>query len=172
MVTLHNALNAVEEAGVEVPVFLDVGANLGCFSLTFAALGFDVIAFEGMPRNQLAMYSSLCETPALLERVTLFPFALGDANAECSILSDDINVGDGHVVCDDDLRDAMLGRDYRERSRTRIVRLGDYLAGTRVDVMKMDVEGFEPRVIAGAGAHSPSFAACLPLYQPASMRPP
>jgi FkbM family methyltransferase len=158
--TLLASLLDVEARGQANPVFLDIGANLGCFSLAIAALGYNVIAFEGMPRNQMAIYSSLCATPSLLDTFTLFPFAVGDEEADCTMVSDSINKGDGHMVCTEEIRNTMLGNGYSERGHVHVVLLGDYLAGVRVDVMKMDVEGFEPKVIAGAGASN------LPLLDP------
>lgn len=150
--TLLASLLAIESRGQADPVFLDIGANLGCFSLAIAGLGYDVIAFEGMPRNLMALYSSLCATPSLLDSYTLFPFAVGDKEEDCTMFSDAINTADGHMVCSTETREDMLGHGYTERGHVHAVLLGDYLAGVRVDVMKMDVEGFEPKVVAGAGA--------------------
>jgi hypothetical protein len=53
------ALSSVEQKLGHKPVFLDVGANLGTFTLSVAAQGYPVIAFEAMQRNQDALYSSL-----------------------------------------------------------------------------------------------------------------
>lgn len=42
-----------------------------------------------------------------------------------------------------------------------IVKLEDYMGGVQLDVVKMDVEGFEPKVLAGAGAeHSYPLCPC------------
>lgn len=51
--------------------FLDVGANLGVHTLTAAAYGFSVIAFEPLWPNVQALRRSLCANPALARRVTL-----------------------------------------------------------------------------------------------------
>ena len=37
--------------GVKAPLFLDIGSNVGFFSLSAAAAGFDVIAFDAMSQN-------------------------------------------------------------------------------------------------------------------------
>ena len=87
------ALEKVEDVQHNQAVFLDIGANLGAYTLAIAALGYDVIAFEGLARNQLAVYTSLCACPDLAERVTLFPVALGGREMECTFFSGTDNAG-------------------------------------------------------------------------------
>ena len=50
-------------------VFLDIGANLGWYSMLFAQAGFDVIAVEAMQRNADAIRSTLCLNPRLSSKV-------------------------------------------------------------------------------------------------------
>lgn len=132
-----------------VPALLDIGANVGTFSLVAAAFGYTVRAFEAMPRNAQAIYQTLCWNPSIRERLTLFPYALGEEEASCAVMSVFNNVANGNLVCTDE----QLARhqDMERRGVTHVVRLGDYLGGVRSDVMKIDVEGFEPHVLRGAG---------------------
>ncbi len=51
--------------------FLDIGANIGTFSIAVAAHGFSVIAFEAMFSNQQAIRLSICANPGMEERVEL-----------------------------------------------------------------------------------------------------
>jgi FkbM family methyltransferase len=155
--SLGEALRDVEARNGRQAVYLDIGANLGAFALAIAGNGYETYAFEGIRRNQLAIYSSLCETPELQERFTLFPYGLGDRDEQCVMMSDAINVADGHTVCNEAVRATMAASGYHELNRIDIVTLADYLDTVRIDVVKMDVEGFEPRVLAGAGAR-PAFA--------------
>lgn len=60
----------------EQPVFLDIGAQLGYYSLAFAARGFRVLAIEPMTQNVLAFKASLCmNAPSISALVTLFQAA-------------------------------------------------------------------------------------------------
>ena len=158
---IHAVLTALERA-VEVnrsagtnstapaPALLDIGANIGTFSLVAAAFGYTVRAFEAMPRNARAIYQTLCWNPQLRERLTLFPYALGEDEASCAVMSIPGNVANGNLVCTDE--QLAQHHDMERRGVTHTVRLGEYLGGVRSDVMKIDVEGFEPMVLRGAGA--------------------
>lgn len=150
--TILTALQLVDQdnADARPPLLLDVGANLGTYSIVAAALGYDVIAFEAMERNVAAIHQTLCWTPELRERITLFPYALGADELSCFVVSDTVNVADGHVVCNEEEVAAMAGA--LSRATVHSVRLGDYLSSVKADVMKIDVEGYEPHVLAGAGA--------------------
>ena len=152
---LHTVLTALERAAAAdpdapTPALLDIGANIGTYSLVAAAFGYTVRAFEAMPRNAQAIYQTLCWNPQLRERLTLFPYALGEEEAACAVMSIPGNVANGNLVCTDE--QLAQHQDMVVRGATHTVRLGEYLGGVRSDVMKIDVEGFEPMVLRGAGA--------------------
>lgn len=151
MHTIIVALERVAAAnpGGPVPALLDIGANLGVFSLAAAAFGYPVRAFEALPRNAQAIYQTLCWNPQLQERVTLFPYALGEEEVACRVMSLPNNIANGNLVCSDD--QLAQHKDMQTRGVAYTVRLGDYLAGVRSDVLKIDVEGFEPHVLNSAG---------------------
>ena len=56
--------------------FLDIGANLGYYTLLFAQYGHDVLAVEPMAYNRNALAASLCLNPTLASRITLVAAAL------------------------------------------------------------------------------------------------
>eukprot|EP00892_Ulva_mutabilis_P002455 jgi/Ulvmu1/1220/UM109_0018.1 len=152
---LHTVLTALERAAPlrpdgGDPVLLDIGANLGTYTLMAAAFGYPVRAFEAMPRNVAAIHQTLCWNPALAERVTLFPFALAEEDARCAVLVARFNVANGLLACSDEQLQVHEG--FEVAGHTHAVRLGEYLGAVRSDVMKMDVEGFEPMVVRSAGA--------------------
>eukprot|EP00892_Ulva_mutabilis_P003094 jgi/Ulvmu1/12786/UM097_0013.1 len=151
---IHTILVALERVanaftGGPVPTLLDIGANLGTFSLVAAAFGYPVRAFEALPRNVQAIHQTLCWNPELRERLTLFPYGLGVDEASCAVMSTDQNIGNGNLVCSDE--QLAQHQDMVRRGVAHTVRLGDYLGTQRSDVMKIDVEGFEPMVLRGAG---------------------
>ena len=84
------------------PTMLDIGANLGFYSLLFAAQGWSVLSIEAMEHNRRPLRASLCLNPSL--NVTLIGTALGSANAsrhraQCVALSVERNRGNGFLAC-------------------------------------------------------------------------
>jgi FkbM family methyltransferase len=124
-------------------VFVDVGANVGIHALAAArrleAGGGAVLAFEPHPAN----YQALLQNVRLngWRHVNAEHLGLADAPA---VLTGRASAGGGNWSL------ASRG-DYR--FEVRLVRLDDYLADNplpRLDVLKVDVEGAEVRVLRGA----------------------
>ena len=83
---------------------LDIGSNLGFYSLAFAKAGWSVLAIEPMTQNRLALNLSLCANPDLAKRVRAIGVALGhpasQLNSSCVVRSYETrNVGDGVLTC-------------------------------------------------------------------------
>lgn len=125
-------------------VFLDVGANLGYFSLLAASVVGDqgrVFSFEPDPAN----YRLLLANAALNHldhRITAVAAALAEDN------------GSGHLyLSEDNLGDHQVYRGDEPRSRVPITlyRGSEYLAGKlqRLDLVKVDTQGSEYQVISG-----------------------
>ena len=67
-------------ADADRPVLLDIGSNVGYYSLLFAHFGWRVVAVEPMLHNRLAIESSLCRLGgAIRRRVTVLAAAVGTA---------------------------------------------------------------------------------------------
>jgi len=133
---------------------LDIGANVGFYSMALANAGWNVTAFEPMAKNSALIDATLCANPSLKSRITLNKFGLGPKDENCIIISDDDNVGDGVSKCGADAanfeKEGQVG--YHKRSSIDIRRLDDVLVKQsvhNVDFVKMDVEGFECKVMAG-----------------------
>ncbi len=123
-------------------VFLDIGANIGYYALMAAHQGArKVLAFEPNP----AVFSRLrfnIEANDLAGRIVALPVALGDRVATTTMAVSDRDMGGSHIG------------DHAGASGTSITvemkPLNDVLAEegiTRVDAMKIDVEGMEDAVL-------------------------
>ena len=133
---------------------LDIGVNVGFMSLSIAALGYNVIGFEALFENSILVRASICNNPGFHDKVTLFGKGLAARNMHCSIYAGKGNVGDGQVLCH------IAGEvEYQNdngnvvRGEFDTVRLDDVLDDSsvisKIGVVKMDVEGYEPYVIDG-----------------------
>lgn len=125
---------------------LDIGGNLGLVSLRMAArTGAQgaVHVFEPQPRMQGYLHHTLALNPKA--PITLHGIALGDTEDELAMTVSQHNAGTASLV-----QREQAGRDT---IRVPVRPLDSYAAGaglTHADVIKIDVEGFEARVLAGA----------------------
>lgn len=131
--------------------FLDIGANLGMFSLAVANRGFKVLSFEANLDNSLLIQKSLCDQPKLKEKITLYKFGLSDKNLNCLVYSPPQNIANGHVACD--INNLRLPPGYNLIGELQTKLLDDIVDDPsirqRIGAVKIDVEGFEEFVQLG-----------------------
>jgi FkbM family methyltransferase len=125
-------------------VFVDVGANVGTYAMVLArrvgTLG-KVIAIEPHPITHARL--AFNRAASGFSQVHLVAAAAGPSDGELMIETDGDNLGASHIVSADRAGNAIKVPSLRLQ---RI--LGD--AGVaHVDALKIDVEGFEDRVLTG-----------------------
>ena len=127
-------------------VFVDVGANIGNHTLVAAGLGAVVHAFEPVPRLVESLRANV-SLNHLEGRVTVFNAAVGDRQGTAVL----------HVATrgDDGSHSIIPGVEARSiaAERVAVVALDDHFAGRdrgAPAVVKIDVEGFEAKVLDGA----------------------
>jgi FkbM family methyltransferase len=122
-------------------VVIDVGANVGCLCLQAARLVGEqgrVIAVEPNPDNLQLLYAGILLNE--WAHIQVLPCAAWDAPGIMSLKGGASNTYVVHAVPLDE------GRAYAQ-----LVRLDEALASTdRVDLIKIDIEGHEPRAVRGA----------------------
>jgi FkbM family methyltransferase len=136
---------AVEIARPGRTTFVDVGANIGTTSiLAVTRAGFErAVAFEPSPRN-LPLLRANVALNRLEDRVTVVPVALGEAAATTALLTQGSNPGDDHVGSGDTV--------------VEMRRLDDALSAAGIEpadvgMLWIDVQGYEPFVLEGAGRY-------------------
>jgi FkbM family methyltransferase len=123
--------------------FIDVGANVGTYALALARhVGprGQVIAIEPHPMTHERL--AFNRSASGFAQVSLVAAAAGDADGELMIATDGDNLGASHIV--------TAGAPAANAIKVPALRLQRILdeAGTvKVDAMKIDVEGFEDRVL-------------------------
>lgn len=124
--------------------FVDVGANVGTFALVMAqqvGTNGKVVAIEPHPMTfgRLAFNHAASKTA----QVRLVQAAAGDSDGELMIESGGGNLGATHVVTGTASAEAI------KVPSLRLTRILDEAGVTEVDALKIDVEGFEDRVLIG-----------------------
>jgi len=128
--------------------FIDVGANIGFFTLFAAALGADVVAFEPSWANAQMIQASVCLN-RFNDRVQLYNIGLSarplpNTNAKPTDLVD----GYEHNELTMDIGQKKHWEDLGIVSELRFDRMARYLpTDRRADLMKIDIEGYEQNAI-------------------------
>ena len=121
----------------------DIGSNIGSCAVLGGALGHKVWAFEPVPPNYKALAQSVVINN-LQDSVQLVPCAAGNTS-----FSSVINVLDGNYG------HSMVGAkqplpEFNYTSETiHVIRADKALGATAIDLMKIDVEGYEFQAIQG-----------------------
>jgi FkbM family methyltransferase len=131
-------------------VFVDVGANVGTYALVLARhVGPDgkVIAIEPHPVTHARL--AFNNAASGYTQVRLVAAAAGPADGELMIETDGENLGASHIVSEEGSGKAIKVPSLRLQ---RILREA---GASHVDALKIDVEGFEDRVLIGFFANAP-----------------
>jgi FkbM family methyltransferase len=131
-------------------VFVDVGANVGTYALALARhVGADgkVIAIEPHPVTHARLKFN-CEASGA-SQVRLVAAAAGPADGELLIETDGDNLGASHIVT------GQPGGNAFRVPALRLQRILNEAGVSQVDALKIDVEGFEDRVLTGFFKEAP-----------------
>ncbi|MFL6792517.1 MAG: FkbM family methyltransferase [Bradyrhizobium sp.] len=131
-------------------VFVDVGANVGTYALALAhhvGPGGKVIAIEPHPVTHARL--AFNRSASGYTQVKLVPAAAGPSDGELMIETDGDNLGASHIVSGD-----VSGKAIKVPS-LRLKRILEEAGVAQVDALKIDVEGFEDRVLTGFFTEAP-----------------
>jgi FkbM family methyltransferase len=131
-------------------VFVDIGANVGTYALALArhvGAGGTVIAVEPHPvtHARLAFNNAACG----YTHTKLVAAAAGPADGELLIQTDGGNLGASHIVTNNG------GADAIKVPSLRLQRILDESGVAKIDALKIDIEGFEDRVLTGFFKQAP-----------------
>ena len=131
-------------------VFVDVGANVGTYAMVLArhvgASG-KVIAIEPHPITHARL--AFNRAASGFTQVQLVAAAAGASDGELMIATDGDNLGASHIVSGDRPGNAI------KVPSLRLQRILDAAGADHVDALKIDVEGFEDRVLTGFFKQAP-----------------
>lgn len=119
-------------------VVIDIGANIGTFSVYAAHFGATVYAVEPEPHNREALEKNI-ELNNMKDKIYVLPYAISDYKG-VAVISDS---GGGSTIKDD----GIFGAEVEVMTLDNMFTLYHIES---VDVLKIDVEGAELEIILGA----------------------
>ena len=133
-------------------VFLDIGANIGIYSIMMAQKGLFCHAFEPMPDNYQAMLKNIGLND-LDNVIRTYNIALGNEESSCEFIYEQVNTGASRI--------ATSSSDYQgpKDSTTTVISKVCTLDGISPELaippdekilIKMDTEGMEHLILQGA----------------------
>jgi FkbM family methyltransferase len=131
--------------------FVDVGANVGTYAMVLArhvGAGGKVIAVEPHPVTFARL--SFNNGASGYTHTKLVAAAAGPADGELLIETDGDNLGASHIVTGTATAQAI------KVPSLRLQRILDEAGVAKVDALKIDIEGFEDRVLTGFFKEAPS----------------
>ena len=136
---------------IQRSVFVDAGANIGSCSLYMAARNVTTVSFEPSLANLHYLTRTLAspQNRAVSAKVTLFPVGLSDVDGRVQVKAAKGNAGDTTLH---PTQGGQLSNTSRP-NEARIIRLDQVRwprRAPRLSLMKMDVQGFETKLLLGA----------------------
>jgi FkbM family methyltransferase len=137
----------------DADLVLDVGANVGQFAQNLLEIGWDrrIVSFEPLSQPHAAIVAASARHPnwQIAERC-----AIGDHNGEIEVHISENSVASSVLPLADSMDQYSPEARYVSKERVPIYTLDDALAKLRLDArrpfLKVDVQGFEEQVLAGA----------------------
>lgn len=132
--------------------FLDVGANIGYFSLLAASRheSVRVFSFEPDPDNVRLLKTSIAFN-GFESRITVYSCAVSDRNETLSFsrLGNEGHRGARVMAKLSDIPESRLPNPSASFHEVQAVYLDEFLKNEQFDVVKVDVEGYEPHAFKG-----------------------
>jgi FkbM family methyltransferase len=145
---IESMVNALSTSRHRKGLVVDVGANLGMYSLVALALDFPVVAIEPLPEH-VDMIARSAIMNGFDDRLRLYRNGVGDYHGQRRIRQNLRNKGGSGLV-------PYIAKEHPQEIEKEvdidIVRLDDLpaLHGERIVFFKADVEGYETRMFRGA----------------------
>jgi len=119
---------------------LDLGANIGWYSLFLGKLGYNLIAFEPSIKNYQILKKNYCLNQDM--NITIINKGIYIENKNCSLYHQLSNIGNAFLICDEQ---KFIKKNYFEE-KIKLTKLSNYipfLSNKNLAIIKIDVEGSE-----------------------------
>ena len=124
---------------------LDIGSNIGWYTLFLGKFGYKILSFEPSDVNMYILRKNFCLNQDL--NITLIKRGLYTEEKKCDFYISKGNIGDGWVFCD---KNRTIPNHLIKSGETHLTKLSnyiDFLSKKNLALIKIDVEGSEGKVI-------------------------
>jgi len=125
---------------------LDIGSNVGWYTLFLAKFGYKILAFEPSDVNMYMIRKSFCLNQDL--NITLIKKGLYTEEKQCDFYISKGNIGDGWIFCNKN--SSEIPSHLIKSGETYLTKLSNYiefLSANNLALIKIDVEGSEGKAI-------------------------
>lgn len=132
-------------------VFLDIGANIGTYSILFAGKGLTGFAFEPV-RSNLEAFEKNVALNEMQDKIQIYPIALGSHKHTANFTFDPVNTGASHLTDDHIDAEEIVNPEFEDIEVDTLDNIMDELNidPAKKIIIKIDVEGMEIDVLRGA----------------------
>jgi len=124
---------------------IDIGANVGWYTLFLAKIGYQVLSFEASVVNIYILRKNLCLNPDL--NITLINKGLFTEEKKCDYYLNSGNIGNGMIQCN---KNGTVSFEFTKSSEAYLTKLSNYvefLSFKNLALIKIDNEGSEGKAI-------------------------
>ena len=125
---------------------LDIGSNVGWYSLFIARYGYNILSFEPSEINYYISKKNYCLNTEL--NITFINKGLYSEDRNCDLYTNSQNVGDGYVFCDNVNNLVNLSKTG-EASLTKLSNYETFLINHNLGLVKIDSQGCDGKIIEG-----------------------
>lgn len=125
---------------------LDLGANIGWYSLFIAQYGYNILSFEPSKTNNYILKKNYCINREL--NVTFINKGLYNDEGNCDLYINKENKGDGIVYCENN----EIPKNLIKKEKVALTKLSNYinfLLDRNLALIKIDIEGAEEKAFEG-----------------------
>ena len=127
--------------------FLDIGANIGWYSLFIANNGYNVLSFEPSEIHNYIFKKNYCLNDEV--NITIINKGLYDDEKKCNYYTKEENKAYGTVFCEENKN---ITKNLNESGQVILTKLSNYmqfLLNNKLAVMKIKIDGSEGKAIEG-----------------------
>ena len=128
---------------------IDIGANIGWYSITLGKYGYNLISFEPSNINNYILNKNYCLNKEI--NITIINKGLYNKEEKCDLYNEIANLGNGMAICDKNssLPKILIPNKTGEITLTRLRNYIPFLSDKNLVLIKIDVEGSEGKAIEG-----------------------